>query len=68
MSSFEELEGTLNEKFSPFPRFALEVVFLLFYFLNINLNQYYSTHTLFHNIFTSRTPESTSSVSMGGQG
>ena len=27
MSSFEELEGTLNEKFSPFPRFALEVVF-----------------------------------------
>ena len=33
MSSFEELEGTLNEKFSPFPRFALEVVFLLFSFV-----------------------------------
>ena len=33
MSSFKELEGTLNEKFSPFPRFALEVVLLLFSFV-----------------------------------
>ena len=41
--------------------------FIFFCVISIS-TKYYSTHTLFHNIFTSRTPESTSSVSMGGQG
>ena len=32
--NFRELEGTLNEKFSPFPRFALEVTHLFLIFLS----------------------------------
>ena len=52
MSSFKELEGTLNEKFSPFPRFALEVVFLLFSFVEYQSQPNIIPHILYSITFS----------------